>query len=143
MAVTNSTILQATADFLVDTLTAAITDPVTNRSTKVPSSTFVSIKSVGVPLLYPCITVGIANVQASQALGVQTEAHVYTITAEIEVYSKKRVYEADRLASLVIDTIRTYHYGASGAVENDLYNPVVLSIVPIAFEQDFKTGGME
>src|SRR3990167_617405 len=143
-AITDSTILTNTTDFLVDTLTAAITDPIAStRTTKVPNSTFVSVKNVGVPLLYPCITVQITNVQSGLPLGVQTEAYFYTITAEIEVYSKKSVYEADRFASLVIDAIRTYHYGASSANVNNLHTPVILSVIPFSFEQSFGAGGFE
>jgi len=143
-AITDSTILTNTTDFLIDTLAAAITDPVAStRTAKVPNSTFVSVKSVGVPLLYPCITVQVTNVQSSLPLGMQTEAYFYTITAEIEVYAKKRVYDADRYAELVIDAIRTYQYGAASANVNNLYTPVILSVIPFSFEQSFGTGGME
>lgn len=142
-SVSDTTILTNSADFLVDTLTTTITDPVTNRTSKVPNSTFVSIKYAGVPLLYPCITVYIVNVTASPSLGLQTESHLYQITAEIEVYSKKNVYRADKMAEQVLDAIRTYHYGTDGSVSKNLWNPVVLSVVPVVEEVDFKTGGFE
>ena len=142
-SVSDTTILTNTADFLVDTLTTAITDPVASRTTKVANSTFVSIKHAGIPLLYPCITVQIVNVTASPSLGAQTESHLYQITAEIEVYSKKNVYRADKLAEQVLDTIRTYHYGTDSAISKNLWNPIVLSVVPVIEEVDFKQGGFE
>ncbi len=142
-SVTDTTIITNTVDFLVDTLTAAIFDPVSSRSTKRPNSTFVSVKHAGVPLLYPCITVQMANVKGSPSLGQQTESHVYTITCEVEVYSQKSIYHADNMAQQVIDTIRTYHYGSGSAVSKNLFSPQIVSIVPVVEEVKFGSGGFE
>lgn len=142
-SVTDTTIITNTADFLIDTLTTSIADPVTNRTAKVPNSQFVTMKYAGVPLLYPCITVHIANVTSGPALGAQTEAHVYQITAEIEVYAKKTPSRADTLAQTILNTIRTFHYGTDSAISKNLWNPVVLSVVPIVEEIDMKAGGFE
>lgn len=143
MSVTNTTIMSATTDWLVTTLTAGISDPVTSRTSKVPASRFVNTKYSGIPLLYPCITVQIVNVTASPSLGLQTESHEYTIVAEIEVYAKKRSYVADNLAESVLNVVRTYHYGSGGAIANNLFDPVVLSVVPVVEGIDMGVGGKE
>jgi hypothetical protein len=142
-SVTDSTIIENSEDFLIDTLTAGISDPVSSRSTKMPNSTFVVNKYSGVPLYYPCISVMVTSVNAGLALGMQTEAHVYVITAEIEVYAKKTRSKCEQLADSVINLVRTSHYGTGSAVSKNLYEPEILSSVIVTEDIDMKTGGFE
>lgn len=143
MAVTDATLMTGFANFLVDTLTANVTDPVSSRSTKAPNSRFVLHKYTGAPLLYPCITVQVINVPSGPVLGMQTEAYYYSLLAEIEVWVKKSPANADILAQQVLNVIRTTHYGSSSATDNFIYEPQVLSVVPVVMEEDFKGGGIE
>jgi hypothetical protein len=73
----------------------------------------------------------------------QTEAHLYTLTMEIECYAKKKKYQCDRMADQVLDLIRTAHWGTDGAVANNLYQPEVLSSVLVVEDLDMKQGGFE
>ena len=144
MAVSNADIMEKTADFIIDTLTDNITDPVTNRTTKVGNSAFVALKGSGRPLLYPCIVVDVVNVNAGLSHGAQSEGHEFTITCEIDVYQKKTKEKALILADDVINTLRQQQYGASGAIDNELYGFRVNSVVPIPpVKASFGSGGSE
>ena len=141
-SVTNTTIIEYATNWLITRL-QTIADPVATRTSKVPNSQFVSAKYSGVPLLYPCITVNITNVTASPSLGMQTEAHLYTLSMEVECYAKKKKYQCDRMADQVLDLIRTDHWGTSGAVENNLFQPEVMSSTLVVEDLDMKQGGFE
>ena len=139
-AVTDTTIISNTTDFLVDTLTTDITDPATAREA---NSKFVVVKHSGVPLHYPCIVIDVLSVSAGSALGFGMESHLYEVTCEIQIYVKKRRFEVDRIADLVLNSIRTSHQGTNSAVEKGIYNPIVLSSTMLVEDEDFKTGGFE
>ena len=142
-AVTDTTIISAATDNIVTVLRNNITDPVTSRTTKIANSQFVLVKNSQRPLLYPCITVGVVNVTTGLHLGAQTEAYLFDLTVEIEVYSKKNVYVADNIAQQVMDVIRLQNYGTGGFIANNLFQPQLLSITPIVNEQNFGVGGVE
>lgn len=141
--VQDTTIVTQSTNWLITRLLASISDPVTGRTGKVANSAFVVAKYNGVPLLYPCITVNCTNVEASESLGMQTEAHLYTITLEIECYAKKKKFQCDRMADQVLDFVRTDHYGTSSAVANNLFKPIVTSSVFVVEDMNMGQGGME